>query len=159
MRARLLLLAFAFPAASCAAPPGREQVLMEEIERTISLPDDAYPMRTYARHYAFRSPTAVEAVYVIPIEPTDWQEDVAAFTRGNRRAPTAREIEDIKAMNALSREQWGGAGRRYWHATPDMLPMISDGGCAQLTIRYDPAIKRFSMVGCNGEVPSANGSR
>ncbi|KQM86309.1 hypothetical protein ASE67_10760 [Sphingomonas sp. Leaf23] len=153
MRIGLCLASLTIITASCAAPPNREQVLMEEIERTIPLPNDATPLRNYARHYAFRGPTMVEAVYVIPSVPTDWRDGMEVMTVSGSRPATPQEIAETEALDALSREQWGEAGKRYWHSTPDVFPIMSDGGCDQISILYDVAAKRFRMAGCNGEVP------
>lgn len=122
---------------------------MEEIERTIRLPRDADRLQSYARHYAFRSPQTVEAVYVIPYVPTDWRQDVAAIIKAGYPPSTPAEIKDMKAMNALSREQWGDAGKRYWHRSRNVFPMIDDGGCAQISIVYDINAKRILSLDCN----------
>ena len=129
MRIRLLLEPLTLLMGSCAAPPGREQVLTEEIERAIRLPSDADPLQSYARHYAFRDPTTVEAVYVIPPTPPDFRAGMEVMAASGSRPATAQEIAETEASNALSRAQWGESGRRYWHSTPDAFPMMSDGGC------------------------------
>jgi hypothetical protein len=43
----------------------------------------------------------------------------------------------------------GKAGQSVWTA-PGKLPVVEDGGCAVLTIRYDAAHKRPASVECNG---------
>lgn len=156
MRTRLSFIPLVLLAASCTAPPSREQVLMEEIERTIRLPSDADPLQSYSRHYAFHSSEMVEAVYVTPYAPPDLREGMEVMTANGSRPATPQEIAETEASDALSREQWGEAGKRYWHSTKDAFPMISDGGCDQISILYDVAAKRFETIGCNGEVPQPN---
>ncbi|KQM57181.1 MULTISPECIES: hypothetical protein [unclassified Sphingomonas] len=129
---------------------------MEEIERTIRLPRDADPLESYARHYAFRGLQTVEAVYVTSYAQPNLREGMEVMTANGSRPATPREIAETEALDALSREQWGEAGKRYWHSTPDAFPMLSDGGCDQISILYDVAAKRFRMNGCSGEVPRPN---
>lgn len=45
----------------------------------------------------------------------------------------------------------GKAGRVAW-TTAAKLPIVEDGGCAVITVRYDPDQKRLTAFECNADV-------
>ncbi len=44
----------------------------------------------------------------------------------------------------------GTVGERRW-AAPGELPLVYDGGCALLTLKYDVRRRRLNSVECNGD--------
>jgi hypothetical protein len=77
---RLVMVPLLLITGAAAAPvSGHQKALMDEIERSVVLPEGAGPLLAYVRNYAFSGPDEVVAIYLIPIP------GVAAQTAGKRR--------------------------------------------------------------------------
>lgn len=104
----------AAPAAGPADSDVEQQAIMDRIERAVRLPDDADPLASYERSYA-------------------WQQGQDG----------ARKVIGVY-LSA------GGESRgRRWVAQ-NALPMIVDGGCGMITLKYDVATRRIEHITCNG---------
>ncbi len=136
--------------AACDGQATRHRTLMEEIERSICLPQGAYPLTHYARHYAFADRSRITATYVTQRNSIDPARISGIIVDDVWRPLTAGEITAMKVEQAQTLAIWGEAGKRYWHDRIDDVPMIDDGGCEQVNVTYDVAAKRFDYVMCNG---------
>jgi len=149
MRGVVFLLAFPI-LSGCDGPAAQRQLLMEEIERSVRLPREAYPLRDYARHYTLIGPTKVTAVYVTQHATVDPDRIAGMIVGDSWRPLTPQEIVTMKAEKAAAEARWGTAGKRYWRDGTDDFPVMDDGGCEQVNILYDTAAKRFDYAMCNG---------
>ncbi|MFX6258303.1 hypothetical protein ABTF80_19815, partial [Acinetobacter baumannii] len=61
MRITAALILFFSATSTSAAPSQRQQSLMDEIERTIRLPEGANPLSSYGRNYAYSGESTVIA--------------------------------------------------------------------------------------------------
>lgn len=115
---------------------------MDEIERSIVLPQGAQPLSTYARTYKFVAPGRVEGFYFTPEDRLDG--DFCAGTKAGGR--TNGQV--LLACNP----PWGlGRGQRRWVDDDVHLPAVSDGGCYFISIEYDLRNGSPPAARCNGE--------
>jgi len=125
----------------------RHEDLMNEIEKRIVLPPGARPLSAYGRNYAFSGRDRVLAVYLIPERRYD---ERGGCVHGDGIACTKQEVRALVRESDILIASQAAAGRRRWHEQASSLPDISDGGCTQITIRYDMPRKRVLSVACNG---------
>lgn len=121
MRIGQLLIA-ALLASSCSAEvPGTPEKLMDQIEKTVTLPETAYPMEAYGRNYAFTGRGEVRAVYLVP-----------------------SALEGLVEAASVA-----AAGERRFFSSTRELPKIADGGCRVVTVVYDVPTRRMIMAACS----------
>lgn len=132
------------PSADTSREQRRQVQLMDEIEAGIPIPRGASALTAYARFYAFDADGKVAARYIVP--------------------PPTILSPDGKCSEVLSNGRWrrgncppigpwadgARAGERRWFADRNRMPIMFDGGCAQVNILYDPRTRRFERVSCNG---------
>ena len=142
--------------ASCVAPAKSREDLSKQIESQIVLPKGARPMNQYSRNYAFRPDGKVVAVYV---HPYLWDLPVAIHNdcfveakNSNGQACTEHETMKTNHQLATATSWFGAAGQSRWFSDYRALPSISDGGCDQINIVYDPLTETFESANCNGLV-------
>ncbi|MGX0584706.1 hypothetical protein [Sphingomonas sanguinis] len=148
----LAALVFLLLTASAAPVPSREQrKLMDDIERTITLPKGAQPLSAYGRNYAFDGGGRVVARYLLPFDPPKADEGCEVLLENFESRPcTKREIAASARSRARLRAAETPAGQRRWYSNARSLPFIHDGGCMQVNVEYDVAIRRIVTVSCNG---------
>jgi hypothetical protein len=132
------------------ASPGSQathEELMDQIAKAVVLPAGARPLGAYGQNYAFLGNTQVEAVYFVP-EPILTEK--SGCVHGDGKPCSKAEIEKMVGDNAKRRASYAAAGERRWFANERDLPFVMDGGCAQITIRYDIPTKRVLEAHCNG---------
>jgi hypothetical protein len=137
-------------ALTAAAPSGntrQQEELMDRIQRAVILPRGAKPIKFYGQNYAFVGNTQVKAVYFIP-EPLFTEKSGCVHGDGKPCPPD--EIGRMVRENAKRRAGYASAGGRRWFANERDLPSIMDGGCFQITIRYDIPTRRVLGASCNG---------
>lgn len=101
-------------------PEATQEAIMARIERDVRLPEGAAPLDSYARHYA-------------------WQQG-----RDGRRKVVAIYVSAPLAHGS------GTPPGRDWVDDEAALPMIDDGGCDVISLRYDLVGQRIEQVVCNG---------
>ena len=130
-----------------SAPPedSRRTETMDRIERLVRLPDGAHPLDAYARFYADAGEGDVEAVYLIPIDFPGGP--------GETCSEVTLDLELVEAPCDFTAPDWADvtAGERRWVDGVEQLPMISDGGCSVVEIRFDGVTGQVEQVACHGE--------
>ncbi|WP_426259814.1 hypothetical protein [Sphingomonas sp. DC1100-1] len=147
----LPMLALLATSASAILPPSREQAVMDAIERSIVLPQKAWPFAAYGRNYAWSDTTHVVATYILPSLPSDPREGCDLLTDDFKTRPCTPEKNaemDRQETQFLTAET--PAGNRRWFAQPIDLPSIDDGGCIQVTVQYDVVSRSITRAQCNG---------
>jgi hypothetical protein len=125
---------------------------MSFIESRVVLPEGASPIDHYARHYASRPDGKVVARYIIPDQPVgergeDYGCEIATLNSGSRPC-SSEELADSKRRAAQWIDLFGMADVSRWHEGNLMVPYVSDAGCAQIDIVFDPGTQRFESVKC-----------
>lgn len=87
----LPMLALLATSASAILPPSREQAVMDAIERSIVLPQKAWPFAAYGRNYAWSDATHVVATYILPSLPSDPREGCDLLTDDFKTRPCTPE--------------------------------------------------------------------
>lgn len=146
----LPILALLATAAAPVPPTPRERAVMDAIERSIVLPAKARLLAAYGRNYAWADRTHVVATYLLPRPSSPPAEQCRVMQDSVMRPCSSREIADIARQEAEARAAETPAGHRRWFARPRDMPMIFDGGCAQVNIVYDVAGRQITQVMCNG---------
>lgn len=151
MRWISLIAPLAFACLSTAAPADPHDRVMDEIERAIVMPDGAEPLSAYGRSYAYDGPNKVMAIYLIPQPPSDPDTGCEVMTSDLGSRPcTAEEVENsIDSEREYDLAQVP-AGERRWLSSVDALPLVNDGGCSVLIVRYDLSTHRILLAACNG---------
>lgn len=146
------MLAALIALTSSPAPerPANES-LMDEIELRVRLPAKAEPLSPYGRYYAFDGKGKVEARYLLPPEPmtpdplpADWGCEEMVML-GN--SLTSREVPcgpDPDMSHYLK------AGQRRWFADRKAIPMIFDGGCMVVHVRFNLKSRKVERAFGNG---------
>ena len=138
-----------------AATPARasryREALMDQVERAVVLPRGAKPLNAYGRNYAFNGHRQVVATYLVPSAPADPSQgcEVMLNNLGSRPC-TRKEIAESAASYARGIAAETPAGRRRWFRNSRSLPSIADGGCTQVSVRYDIPTHHIMAVACNG---------
>ena len=118
-----------------------QAALMDEIEALVRLPEGARALEDYARYYAFGPGSEIVGIYTLPFaRPEDGG---CAETADNAALPPPPCPEE-DAEPALA------DGQRRWLDDSDDLPVIVDGGCSVITIRYDSRTGALAPPACNG---------
>lgn len=147
----LPMLALLATSASAILPPSREQGVMDAIERSIVLPQKAWPFAAYGRNYAWSDATHVVATYILPSLPSVPREGCDLLTDDFKTRPcTPEENAEMDRQETQFRTAETPAGQRRWFAKPIDLPSMSDGGCMQISVAYDIASRRITRAVCNG---------
>lgn len=139
----MLLLAMAAPA---SVEDANRLQLMNEIEKAVILPKHAKPLGDYGQNYAFSGDHQVVAVYFIPERALT---EKSGCFHGDLKPCSKDEVRKIVTQNAKRRAGYASAGKRRWFGNEHDLPAIHDGGCFQITIRYDIPSKQVLSVRCN----------
>ena len=117
---------------------------MDAIEARIRLPAGAFPISAYARLYAYAPDGGVSAIYVIPSERN-------AAACANELALEAKD--KLEVISFYCQPPKGiSAGERRWVSNHRSLPIVDDGGCHFVDVRYDPATQKIDLVECHGAV-------
>jgi hypothetical protein len=116
---------------------------MDEIERSLVLPNGAKPMKDYARYYWRVENDRIAARFVVPLEPASGGCDVILPDDSTRPCTVNETVSATVAEMP--------AGERRWLEPAGEAPDIFDGGCSEVNILYDRRARRFLEVACNGE--------
>lgn len=138
--ARLLFAVLLLCVGGCSPHVRSEQtVIMDMIERQISLPKGARPLKTYARAYAPSSNERVSALYFRP------DASLSSCAGAKAGGPTNGQI-------ALLCPPPDGfkAGERRWLTNSRLLPSVSDGGCAFIDVEFDIPSTKIISAQCHG---------
>lgn len=133
------------PIDQMVSPTNRE--LMDDIESTIVLPPDAKPWNAYGRNYALWDNGQVVAIYLVPERTLT---ESYSCVHGDGVVCSKAEVRKIVEDNRKRRAAYAAANEQRWFDNKSDLPAINDGGCNQITIRYDIKARRFLWAGCNG---------
>lgn len=129
---------------------------METIESTVQLPKGARSIDEYSRNYAFMPDGKVLAVFIIPMEPTGYDREgfgcEVMLEDFESRPCTDEEISDMKQQDRATTVSYGAANESRWFDDYLELPMILDGGCAQVTIVFEPRSETIETAECNGSI-------
>lgn len=120
---------------------------MDEIGRSVVLPAGAQPLSSYGQNYAFVGATEVRAVFLIP-HPILTED--SGCVHGDLKPCSKAEITKMVDDNAKQRAAYASAGERRWFASERDLPSIYDGGCFQITVRYNLPTRQVLGAYCNG---------
>lgn len=143
-------LFLAIPASAESVTSPAQDVLMNEIERSVRLPEGAQPLENYGRNYALDGMGWVTATYLIPSPPGNFRSGCIVSSRNNPSRPcTETEIQESERSDARRRQAQTPAGTRRWYGGVQHLPFKFEGGCTQVNIRYNIARRQFSEVSCN----------
>ncbi|MBA3527543.1 MAG: hypothetical protein H0T82_11595 [Sphingomonas sp.] len=136
------LLVVVFVLVACTSPEERERdALMDRIETKVKLPDGAWPLPEYARHYALDDKGIVVGVYAPGYQPPSHDATCEEFLEDlTTREVPCPEPESDRLL----------AGQRRWVGNTDELPVNMDGGCAIVTVFYDPKADAVTSATCNG---------
>ena len=125
----LPILALLATAAAPVPPSARERAVMDAIERSIVLPQKAWPFAAYGRNYAWSDTTHVVATYILPSLPSDPREGCDLLTDDFKTRPcTPEENAEMDRQETQFLTAETPAGHRRWFAQPIDLPSMSDGG-------------------------------
>jgi len=119
---------------------------MDAIEGNVILPDGARNLDEYGRSYALDG-LIVVGHYLVPTPQLTQDVDCERMTLDGGSEPCA---EDWRAMREENQALQLQAGERSWYTNLEDLPVIFDGGCSMVTVRYDTARRQFLSVSCNG---------
>lgn len=129
---------------ACSTPEdGKEIRIMDQVERIVRLPTGARPIDQYARFYTYGEDGEVVAVYLLP------SSDIP-------QSAQCEEITDEMHSQAASCPSVPGptgsvaAGERRWVNDRHKLPLVTDGGCSVVNVRFNPATQKVNDVYCNG---------
>jgi hypothetical protein len=125
----------------------QREELMDQIGRAVVLPKEAKPLSSYGQNYAFVGNNQVMVVYFIPETPL--MENSDCF-HGDMKPCSKEEMRRSINENTIRRASYASAGKRRWFANERELPAINDGGCNQITIRYDLPTNQVFSINCNG---------
>jgi hypothetical protein len=143
-------------AIACTDSMSEREALISRIEAKLVLPEGANSIDTYSRNYAFTPDGKVIAIYVTPFvaatrEGPDYGCEVM-LEDFESRSCTDDEISEMKHQDVAAVELFGAADQSRWFNDYLELPSISDGGCMQIEIVFDPQAQRIERARCNGSV-------
>jgi hypothetical protein len=127
---------------------------MDEIERQVRLPEGASPLKDYARHYALEQDGKIIGVYVLRTsasgqaaakQATDYGCEEIAIEGAHLVGKSVPCPPTSEPQNEV------GGGERRWFNNRAELPVIMDGGCGFVTVRFDTSKHRVDQAFCNGE--------
>ena len=140
MRATYVGLVIVLLTACSTAEERKQKSLMDQIERTVRLPNGAHPLNAYARYYAFQN-GGVHAVYVIPWDRTPLLDKACGERSGN--ATTSHEGNCQILLAPLK------AGQRRWLGQSRDLPIEFEGGCEVVEMDFDVGRGQVANVACH----------
>ena len=115
MRRLPLMLLFPVTAAGCARAPSVHDALMDEIERTVVLPQGARSLDAYGRNYAPSGRDKVTAVYLVPSPPLNVDQGCDVMLENFSSRPcTKQEVAQTAASAARASASETPAGKRRW---------------------------------------------
>lgn len=117
---------------------------MDQIERRVSLPLDAFPLNDYARYYSYGANGQIVAVYMIPFPEFPDGPDVGCSEM--QADFSTREVE----CPELEFEHNIAAGQRVWLDDFRTLPSIDDGGCSVIEFEIQTDLQYLLEPRCNG---------
>lgn len=124
---------------------------MDKIEQAVVLPEGAKPLHAYGRNYAPSGSNKVVATYLLPTSPLDPNEGCEVMLEDfNSRLCTKKEIEEFARSDARNVAAQTPVGKRRWYKNTRSLPSINDGGCTQVSVEYDIALRKITRASCNG---------
>lgn len=139
---------------ACGDSESEHRLLMDLIESKVLLPEGSSPIDEYSRNYAVGPNGKVFAIYVFPPILVDGgDEDFGCsvmLENFDVRPCNAQEIAESKQRDAAAALAFGAAGESRWFDNYRKLPVIDDGGCAQVTIIFDPRSQKIESASCNG---------
>ena len=124
---------------ACSFGSDEREQLIETIESSVKLHDGAWSLDHYERYYTSRN-GVIEAAYILHVE--GHQEGVLEECKNIDDAPFPCPIAggELRLVDA---------GKSTWVDDANDLPVLSDGGCDQVSIMYDPDRSKFLHIGCN----------
>ncbi|HUE79505.1 MAG TPA: hypothetical protein VMN38_07730 [Sphingomicrobium sp.] len=138
-------------AADHAAPASEHRTLMTFIENKVRLPDGARPIEEYSRNYARRPDGMIIGIYVTPHQPVAVDEGCEVMLEDFESRPCSdAEVAELVQQDLDMAATYGKAGQSRWFDDYRDLPFISDGGCAQVEITFDPRSNEIERADCNG---------
>jgi hypothetical protein len=150
MRCCSALILLLLVAANSPRDTRKQVALMDEIERSLVLPAGARPLQAYGRNYAYSGSDEVTAVYLLPDAPMPKGWTCSISDKSGDRDCTRAEVERMYRRDALNRARQTPAGVRRWHANSSGLPVVNDGGCMLVTVKYRISAHRVEFATCNG---------
>ena len=139
---RTIILSAALALNACGPLIDRsETATMDEIERKITLPSGALPLKQYARAYANGPNRRVLAVYFIPAPPNPTDCKMALEHEGDG-GQVALSCPPPKGM---------AAGERRWFDSDRMLPVAFDDGCDFIDVAFNLKTHMVESARCHGE--------
>jgi len=117
---------------------------MDEIEGRVRLPEGAYAMADYARFYAKEPSGKIIGVYLIPAPPMGPEDGCSEL-----QADLTLKPLDCSSL-PKSPHASVKANERKWLERDQDLPGMNDGGCAMVTVVYQPLRKAVEAAHCNG---------
>lgn len=124
---------------------------MQAVETAAELPAGAGPISDYSRNYARQPDGKIIAVFVTPHDTDKEGGCEIMLANGDARPCTEAELAEGKAFDEALSNARGEAGQSRWYDDRIDLPAMNGGGCAMVTIIYDPATKRVESAECNGD--------
>ena len=124
---------------ACNSERADSRKLVDQIEQSIKLPEDAGELQSYARYYA-RHGNVVYAAYIVHSD--GWREFVkeGCSLQGSGYPCNDPNFGVIES------------GQFRWVEKRDYLPIRSGGGCSFVEIEYDVKQKSFVKIACNGDI-------
>lgn len=114
---------------------------MDRVEPRVRLPAGAWPLKKYARYYAFDGQGGVSAVYFVHADQ-EVREAKAFCSRG--------DVKDFPCGPSPHSLRMVRNGQRAWLDSPEQFPAMSGGGCGEVDIHYQVQADRFDRLECNG---------
>lgn len=138
----VVLTVVSFSIVGCTQEGDANQTAIQSVEATVELPTEAHPLAAYERYYARRPDGTIVGVYTNHDE--EHRRQVLKACRDLEKPPFPCPVssEGVRLVQA---------DESLWVDDPLDLPIMSGGGCAQVTVEYDPKMKRFETVECNGD--------
>lgn len=137
----LVLFVVSLSSVGCTQDGDVNQVAIRTVEATVKMPIGAHPLAAYERYYARRPDGTIVGVYTNHDE--DHRRQVLKVCQDLKETPFPCPIngESVRLVQA---------GEILWLEDPLDLPAKSGGGCALITVEYNPKMKQFGPVECNG---------
>lgn len=145
---KLLPMVFATMLTSCASAKAPTDVLMDDIEAKVQLPQAQYRLADYSRTYAYSGDQMVIGHYLVPSDPIPADAGCSEMTVDGKLVPCSSETREHIAERRTRELK---AGERRWIDDVKGLPFIMDGGCLMITVEYDLRKSEVTSVDCNGE--------
>ena len=114
-------------------------VIEKAVADRLVLPQDAGPIQSYSRYFAPTKAGTVQVVYI--------QHEEGAREAGERWC----QEEGSSGDQRCKMPGYGitGAGQSLWFSDTEKLPELDDGGCALISMTFNPKTKQLSDLRCN----------